>query len=69
MVKVLHLRLTMFIESNMDNQEWDTLDAIRKELNSNLMAYDWSTQEKFTELFVKSLEGKSDQPPRAVNPT
>lgn len=53
----------------MDNQEWETLDAIRKELNGNLMAYDWSTQEKFTELFVKSLEGKSDLPPRTVNPT
>ena len=44
----------------MDQQEWETLDAIRKELNSNLMAYDWSTQEKFTELLVKSLEGKGD---------
>lgn len=53
----------------MDNQEWETLDAIRKELNTNLMAYDWATQEKFTELLVKSLEGKSDSPPRAVNPT
>ena len=53
----------------MDQQEWETLDAIRRELNGNLMAYDWSMQEKFTELFVKSLEGKSDPPPRAVNPT
>ena len=44
----------------MDQQEWETLDSIRKELNSNLMAYDWSTQEKFTELLVKSLKGKSD---------
>ena len=53
----------------MDQAEWETLDSIRKELNSNLMAYDWSTQEKFTELLVKSLEGKGDQPPGAVNPT
>lgn len=44
----------------MDQEEWETLDAIRRELNSNLMAYDWSTQEKFTELLVKSLEGKGD---------
>jgi hypothetical protein len=44
----------------MDNQEWETLNAIRKELNTNLMAYDWEAQEKFTELLVKSLEGKSD---------
>lgn len=46
----------------MDNQEWETLNAIRKELNTNLMAYDWETQEKFTELLVKSLEGKGDWP-------
>ncbi len=44
----------------MDQQEWETLDSIRRNLNANLMAYDWSTQEKFTELLVKSLEGKSD---------
>lgn len=53
----------------MDQAEWETLDSIRRELNFNLMAYDWSTQEKFTELFVKSLEGKGDQPPGTVNPT
>ncbi len=53
----------------MDQQEWNELDALRQELNSNLMAYDWETQEKFTELLVKSLEGKGDQPVRAVNRT
>ena len=51
----------------MDQSEWDTLDAIRKELNSNLMAYDWMAQEKFTELLVKSLEGKGDRPPNSVS--
>ena len=50
----------------MDQEEWETLDAIRKELNANLMAYDWETQEKFTELFVKSLEGKGDPVPSSV---
>ena len=53
----------------MDQAEWETLDAIRKELNGNLMAYDWSTQEKFTELFVKSLEGKGDSPQSSVSRT
>jgi hypothetical protein len=33
------------------------------------MAYDWMAQEKFTELFVKSIKGKGDGPIRAVNPT
>lgn len=50
----------------MDQAEWETLDAIRKELNGNLMAYDWIAQEKFTELLVKSLEGKGDRPPSSV---
>jgi hypothetical protein len=51
----------------MDQTEWNQLDTLRKELNSNLMAYDWEAQEKFTELLVKSLEGKGDLPVRAVN--
>ena len=50
----------------MDQTEWETLDAILRELNSNLMAYDWEAQEKFTELLVKSLEGKGDRPPGSV---
>jgi hypothetical protein len=50
----------------MDQAEWDTLDAIRRNLNANLMAYDWEAQEKFTELLVKSLEGKGDQEPSSV---
>jgi hypothetical protein len=53
----------------MDQAEWEQLDAIRRELNANLMAYDWSTQERFTELFVKSLEGKSDDRPSSVSST
>jgi hypothetical protein len=53
----------------MDQSEWDTLDAIRRELNANMMAYDPCTQEKFTELLVKSLEGKGDAAPGSGNPT
>jgi hypothetical protein len=51
----------------MDQAEWDKLDAIRRELNFNLMAYDWEAQEKFTELLVKSLEGKGDHAPSSVS--
>jgi len=53
----------------MDQTEWETLNAIRKELNGNLMAYDWAAQEKFTELLVKSLEGKADKPPSSGSRT
>jgi hypothetical protein len=51
----------------MEEIEWEELLAIRKEMNANLMAQDVATQEKFTELLVKSLEGKGDPPVRAVN--
>ena len=53
----------------MTEEEWELLLAIRREMNDNLMAQDTATQEKYTELLVKSLEGKGDGPPRAVNPT
>ena len=51
----------------MDQTEWETLDAIRRELNGNLMEYDWMAQDKSTELLVKSLEGKGDRPPSSVS--
>jgi hypothetical protein len=35
-------------------------------MNANLMAIDAKTQERYTELLVKSLEGKGDGP---VSPT
>ena len=44
----------------MDQEQWEKLDQIRRNLNQNLMAYDSETQEKFTELLVQSLEGKGD---------
>jgi len=47
----------------MEKNEWDKLDALRKELNTNLMAFDSYAQEKFSKLFVESIEGKSDSPP------
>jgi len=53
----------------MTPEEWDVLLSIRREMNENLMAQDPKTQERYTELLVKSLKGKSDPPPRAVNPT
>jgi len=53
----------------MEETEWQELLSIRKEMNANLMAQDSVTQEKYTELLVKSLEGKGDGPVRPVNPT
>lgn len=53
----------------MEEHEWEQLLSIRKEMNANLMAQDVATQEKYTELLVKSLEGKGDGPLRPVNRT
>jgi hypothetical protein len=53
----------------MEETEWQELLSIRKEMNANLMAQDVATQEKYTELFVKSLEGKGDLPIRSENRT
>jgi hypothetical protein len=45
----------------MNQTEWNELLAIRREMNENLMAIDARTQERYTELLVKSLEGKGDR--------
>ena len=46
----------------MNQDEWNELLAIRREMNENLMALDARMQERYTELLVKSLEGKGDRP-------
>ena len=51
---------------SMDDHEWETLVAIKRELDNNLMAYNSEAQERFTELLVMSLEGKGDSPLREV---
>ena len=51
----------------MEQTEWNELLAIRREMNANMMALDAKTQERYTELLVKSLEGKGDPTLRAVS--
>ena len=53
----------------MEEKDWETLVEIKNELDANLMAYDWQTQEKFTELLVESLKGKGDKPLGTVSRT
>ena len=53
----------------MEDKDWETLVELKNELDANLMAYDWQTQEKFTELLVESLKGKGDKPLRPVSRT
>ena len=75
-LKLEMLRLNQMMCIDMEQTEWNELLAIRREMNENLMALDARTQERYTELLVKSLEGKGDptfgsvttplRPPRSV---
>lgn len=45
----------------MNNEDWNNLNNMHKELSKNhLAAYDTAYLEKYVELFAKSLEGKGD---------
>ncbi len=57
----------MMYTRTMNQTEWNELLAIRHEMNENLMALDARMQERYTELLVKSLEGKGDRPLGAVS--
>jgi hypothetical protein len=46
----------------MTEEEWEELLTLREAMNTNITSVDVKTQERFTELLVKSLEGKSDGP-------
>lgn len=43
-------------------EEWDELVALKKAINTNPAAVHPDKMEKFTELLVRSLEGKCDPP-------
>lgn len=53
----------------MEKQEWMQLAEMKAELDNNLMAFDSQAHEKFTELLVKSLAGKGDEPVSSVTRT
>lgn len=44
-------------------EEWDELVALKNQINQNPAAVHPDKMELFTELLVRSLEGKSDPPP------
>ncbi len=46
--------------NNLTNDEWNELNALREAINYNPSTVCPTKMEKFTELFVRSLEGKSD---------
>jgi len=46
--------------SNLTQEEWDELNVLRLAINDNPASVHPGKQERFTELFVRSLEGKGD---------
>jgi hypothetical protein len=47
---------------DLTTEEWDELVALKKAINTNPAAVHPDKMEKFTELLVRSLEGKCDPP-------
>jgi hypothetical protein len=45
---------------SLTNEEWDEMDILRQAINDYPAAVHPNKMERFTELFVRSLEGKSD---------
>jgi hypothetical protein len=44
----------------MTQEEWDELTALKDAINYNPASVHYDRMERFTELMVKSLEGKGD---------
>jgi len=46
----------------LNNEEWKELDVLRQAINDYPATVHPEKMERFTKLFVRSLEGKSDLP-------
>jgi len=53
--------------SELTKEEWDELVALKEAINYDPSTVTYEKMEKFTELMVRSLEGKGDQPIRIQN--
>jgi len=53
----------------LSKEEWNELDALRKAINYNPSQVCPEKMEKFTELFVRSLQGKGDNTSTQTDPT
>ena len=50
--------------ADLTSEEWNELVALKDAINTNPASVSYEKMEKFTELMVRSLEGKGDQPIR-----
>jgi len=53
--------------SDLTKEEWSELVALKEAINYDPSTVTYEKMEKFTELMVRSLEGKGDQPIRIQN--
>jgi hypothetical protein len=47
----------------LNDEEWNELVALKNAIHDNPASVSYEKMEKFTELMVRSLEGKFDPPP------
>jgi hypothetical protein len=53
--------------SELTKEEWDELVALKEAINYDPSTVTYEKMEKFTELMVRSLEGKGDVPLKKVS--
>ena len=53
--------------SDLTKEEWSELVALKEAINYDPSTVTYEKMEKFTELMVRSLEGKGDVPLRKVS--
>ena len=53
--------------SDLTKEEWNELVALKEAINYNPSTVTYEKMEKFTELMVRSLEGKGDVPLKQVS--
>ena len=51
---------TMFIPMELNQEEWNELVGLKNAINEHPASVHPQQMERFTELFVKTLEGKGD---------
>ena len=57
------MSLTRTGSENLSQEEWNELIALKDAINDNPATVHPQKMEKFTDLLVRSLEGKCDPPP------
>jgi hypothetical protein len=53
--------------SDLTAEEWNELVALKNAINYDPSSVHYDKMERFTELMVRSLEGKGDVPPKKVS--